>query len=180
MTLQLWLAARSCLGDFPLARVLMEAAATAMAGVINHLPSCRSCTSQPCSCAGSVTSRINGYWWTCWAASSQLAAIPGDAQPPCAGTEAPTQHTAGLGWDRELSMGLGQLWVQVCALSPDWWLQYPALVQRLRFQKCFSCFIKLLALDRSCSRSVIHVLRVPLETQAGDNHILFILLIINY
>lgn len=129
MTVQVWLAARSCLGDFPLPfAVLMEAAATAAAaaGVINHLPSCRSCTSWPCSCAGNVASRINGYWWTCLATSSQLAAIPGDAQLPPARTEAPTLCGAVLGCKRQMRTGLCQLCV--LSLSPVYALSKPRLV----------------------------------------------------
>lgn len=92
--------------------------------VINHLPSCSSCTSRPCSCAASVTSRINGYWWTCLATSSQLAAIPGDAQPPQAWAKTPTQCRAVLSCKRGVRMGLGQ----ICAKSEPCWCSKPRLL----------------------------------------------------
>lgn len=167
-------------------------------------------TSWPRSCAGDVTSGINWYWWTCLATTHQLVLTPGDVQPPHPRLIRPTllqSNTGGqeanesglvpaplwLLWHSGGSVGcLGvQRWCCVLHLNSVYLLSKPRLATLISscgltrantfwFRRCFSYFIKLMALDRSRSSSIIHRLTVPLETRAGDNHILLILLIINY
>lgn len=47
------------------------------------------------------------------------------------------------------------------------------LVSKMFLVSFFNVSIKLMALDGSCRSSIIHVLTVPLEAHAGDNHIFF-------
>jgi len=139
-----------------------------------------------------------------------MTLIPGDAQSPHLQPIKPSLWQSNAGGQEAIGVGLvpappwpplhgsgsaGCLgvrqWGRVSHLNPVHPLSKPGLAaptsscwltraNTFSFHKHFSCFIRWMALGRSCSGSIVHLLTVPLETWAGDNRILFILLIINY